>query len=79
MNVELNDSNIFKKDFAVTDREQEIIILLVKGYSYNEIGKNLFISYQTVKTHVYNIYKKIDVKNKIELMNLYISRTEITD
>ncbi|QXE18900.1 response regulator transcription factor [Clostridium sp. 001] len=40
------------------------------GLSNKEIGNKLFISPNTVKNHVYNIYKKVNVKNKVELINL---------
>ncbi|RPI78998.1 MAG: LuxR family transcriptional regulator [Desulfobacteraceae bacterium] len=55
--------------FNVTAREQEVLSLLVKGKSYKEIGTELFISMPTVKTHVSNIYAKLNVKNKVELAN----------
>lgn len=53
--------------FRLTQREQEVAELLVKGYTYAKIGESLFISMPTVKTHVSNIYKKVGVKNKMEL------------
>ena len=53
--------------FGITAREKEIITLLLEGNSYKEIGEKLFVSHRTVETHVYNIYRKCSVKNKIEL------------
>lgn len=55
------------KNYNLTKREQEVADLLVKGYTYAKIGETLFISMPTVKTHVSNIYKKVEVKNKMEL------------
>ena len=55
------------KNYELTKREQEVADLLVKGYTYSKIGETLFISMPTVKTHVSNIYKKVGVKNKMEL------------
>jgi len=55
------------KNFNLTQREQEVADLLVKGYTYAKIGETLYISMPTVKTHVSNIYKKVEVKNKMEL------------
>ncbi len=54
----------------ITGREAEIIDLLVQGKSYREIERRLFISLKTVKTHAYNIYKKLGVKSRWQLLNL---------
>lgn len=54
----------------LTKREKEIIIHIYQGMSNKEIGECLFISPNTVKNHIYNIYKKLGVKNKIELVSL---------
>jgi len=54
-------------NYKLTQREQEVAELLVKGYTYAKIGERLFISMPTVKSHVSNIYKKVGVKNKMEL------------
>ncbi|MDC7226045.1 MAG: helix-turn-helix transcriptional regulator [Spirochaetales bacterium] len=53
--------------FGITPREKEIINLLLCGKSNNEIGEKLFVSTRTVEAHVYNIYRKCSVKNKLEL------------
>ena len=55
------------KNFNLTQREQEVADLLIKGTTYAKIGETLFISMPTVKTHVSNIYRKVGVKNKMEL------------
>lgn len=60
-----------KKDLkCLTNREKEIVDYISMGLSNKEIGEKLFISSNTVKNHVYNIYKKVNVKNKVELINL---------
>lgn len=60
-----------KKDLkCLTNREKEIVGYISMGLSNKEIGEKLFISSNTVKNHVYNIYKKVNVKNKVELINL---------
>jgi DNA-binding NarL/FixJ family response regulator len=56
--------------FKITDREQEIIRHLLEGRSNKQIADTLFISVQTVKAHLYNIYRKCDVNNRIEFYNL---------
>jgi len=61
----LTDS--FALRFGLTPREKEIIGLLLKGKSNREIGEELYVSPRTVEAHVYNIYRKCGVKNKMEL------------
>jgi len=58
-----------KKDntYELTPREQEVADHLIKGHTYANIAETLFISMPTVKTHVSNIYRKVGVKNKMEL------------
>jgi DNA-binding NarL/FixJ family response regulator len=46
----------------------------MRGYSNHEIEKRLFISLETVKKHVSNIYRKLDVKNRVQLSNLVQNR-----
>lgn len=62
-------SDSFISRYGITKREAEIIVPLVKGLSYIQIADNLYISLKTVKTHVYNIYRKTDVHNRLELLN----------
>jgi DNA-binding CsgD family transcriptional regulator len=62
-------NRIYTKN-RISAREQEIVNLLLKGKSNKEIEDTLFISLSTVKTHVYNIYKKLKVKNRVELLRL---------
>jgi DNA-binding CsgD family transcriptional regulator len=60
----------FIAEFKITDREKEIIALLIEGLSNKEISKKLFISIKTVKNHVTNIYTKTSVRNRVQLNNL---------
>jgi LuxR family maltose regulon positive regulatory protein len=48
----------------LTNREIEILLILPKGLSNQKIAERLFISPETVKRHLYNIYQKFDVKNR---------------
>jgi len=56
--------------YNISSREKEVAQLLLEGLSYKEIGTRLFISYETVKSHVNNIYIKSKVKSKMELAGL---------
>ena len=52
---------------ALTAREEEILKLLATGESNREIGRRLFISEQTVKNHLHNIFDKLGVSDRLEL------------
>ena len=54
---------------SLTSRENEILDYLAKGYLYKEIATELFISKETVKKHIHNIYDKLHVQNRTEALN----------
>ena len=54
------------KDLNLTSREYEVLQLVAKGYSNARIAENLFLSLSTVKTHVSNLYFKLDVKSRTQ-------------
>lgn len=54
------------EDFNLTAREMELLIQLKNGLTYEEIAANLHISYHTVRKHIENIYRKLQVNNKVE-------------
>ncbi len=54
------------KQFDLTEREQEVLILISQGYKNAEIAEKLFLSINTIKTHTKNIFIKLDVRNRIE-------------
>lgn len=64
------DLETLLSDFAITSREREIIDWICKGKSNGEIADGLFISLQTVKTHISNIYRKLGVRSRVQLVNL---------
>ena len=59
----------FRAHFQLSPREREILDHLLKGKSNREIERDLFISSHTVRNHVYNIYRKMDISNRLQLMN----------
>lgn len=58
----------FFKEYSLSEREMEIVKYIIKFQSNNEIAKNLYISIPTVKFHIKNIYAKLKVKNRKELI-----------
>lgn len=58
------------KEHSLTPREEEVFMLLAKGRNAEYIQNALFISNHTVKTHIYNIYRKLDVHSLQELLDL---------
>ncbi len=59
---------------ALSAREMEILELLAKGLLYKEIAGELYISPETVRKHVYHIYEKLHVNNKVEAINKFYGR-----
>lgn len=66
-------ANIPNREWAniLTVRENQVLELLAKGQQIKEISTKLFISKDTVKTHVKNIYKKLHVNSKKQLMTFF--------
>jgi DNA-binding NarL/FixJ family response regulator len=58
----------------LTTREKEILEFLSKGKMYKEIAAELFISAETVRKHVYHIYEKLHVTNRVEAINKFYGR-----
>ena len=59
---------------VLSKREKEILEALSKGLLYKEIADQLFISPQTVRKHVYHIYEKLHVSNRVEAVNKFFGR-----
>ncbi len=57
-----------KKESLLTEREKDVLLCLVKGMNNKEIAQNLFISDKTVKIHVSNIFKKLEVKSRSQVV-----------
>lgn len=63
-------SGDFIEAYGLTEREREIAEDLMTGAQSKEIADKRFISPRTVDTHIYNIYRKCSIKNRVELMRL---------
>lgn len=63
-----------KEKFALTEREYEIVQLIKEGLAYQAIADKLYISYHTVNHHLKNVYVKMDVKSRSELIANYLTR-----
>jgi DNA-binding CsgD family transcriptional regulator len=71
LNAELG-SKLEKLSFAyqITARESDILKLMLQGKNNKEIQEELFISYHTVKNHVYNIFQKLGISSRYQLLTL---------
>ncbi len=63
-NFVLNESLVAQLELS--KRELEILGLLAQGHSNQEIAAKLFVSLSTVKTHIQNLFEKLDVKRRIQ-------------
>ncbi len=65
-------SNEFRRNenaieyLQISDRELEVLELVAKGYSNKEIASNLFVSVNTVKTHLQKVYEKLEVNRRTQ-------------
>ncbi len=62
--VAINETEL--KSLNLTTREYEVLQLLTQGYTNAEVAEKLFLSLSTVKTHVSNLFVKMDVKNRTQ-------------
>lgn len=72
----INDSEL--KKLNLSSREYEVLQLLAKGYSNADIAENIFLSISTVKTHVSNLFVKMDVKSRTQAIEK-AKRLKITE
>ncbi len=66
----------FVDKYKISKREEEVVRLICDGKTNKEISEILYISLQTVKDHVYRIFQKTDVKNRVLLINLILGTKE---
>jgi DNA-binding NarL/FixJ family response regulator len=69
-----NNATTAKTISILSNRENEILELLAQGMLYKEIAARLFISQETVRKHVYHIYEKLHVNNRVEAINKFYGR-----
>lgn len=69
-----NRGHNISQEHGLTKREEEILDGLAKGYLYKEIAENLYISPETVRTHIRNIYGKLQVRTRTEAVLKYLKK-----
>lgn len=60
----------FLRQYQISEREKEVLLLMLKRYRNQEIATELCISLATVKTHINNIYQKLGINNRLNLITL---------
>jgi DNA-binding CsgD family transcriptional regulator len=58
------------KALGLSPREAEMAVMIGRGLSNKEIAEQLFISPATVRTHIYNLYRKVGAGSRVELLNM---------
>jgi len=71
-NMQKSDATTYIEE--LTQRENEVLALLSKGFLYKEIAERLGISASTVKSHLSHIYQRLQVQNKTEAINKMYNR-----
>lgn len=69
-----NAGNNTEKLQSLSQREKEILEFLSRGLMYKEIAAQLFLSPETVRKHVYHIYEKLHVSNRVAAVNKFYGR-----
>ena len=65
----VNFELLFEK-YNLTQREREIFLMMAEGNTNSDIKNKLYLSIKTVKNHIYSIYKKLGIDNRIQLFAL---------
>jgi len=63
------NTNILASKNKLTEREAEVLNYISEGMSNADIAEKIFVSTNTIKYHIKNIYLKLDVKNRVEALN----------
>ena len=67
------------KDFGLTRREKQVIVFVVAGYTKKDIAQKLGVSTQTIKQDVANIFDKLAVSNRLQLLLFALHHQLIDD
>lgn len=65
-------------DYSLTNREMEVLVLLVEGLNNRQIAERLFVSRATAKAHVSHILEKLEVTNRAEAITLALRHKLVT-
>ncbi len=71
--ISKKDSPEKTNDYNLTDREKEVLTLLVEGLEYKEIGMKMSVSPNTIRNHISNIYKKLHVTSKTQAIRVFLN------
>ena len=58
------------ENYGLSDREAEVFVLIAKGNDARQISDRLYVSYNTARTHIRNIYAKMDVHSRHEFFEI---------
>lgn len=66
----IHEAELFEQ-YNISPREQDIVRLIIQGYSNMQIAENLSITVSTVKKHITRVYQKMELKSRYELIALF--------
>lgn len=64
---------VLNRKEELTNREREVLHLMADAWTYKQIAQQLHISTETVKTHLKNIYRKLQASGKVDALNKFRS------
>jgi DNA-binding CsgD family transcriptional regulator len=67
---EVKESRQFRSRYRITDREEEIVRHIIQGQQTRQIASELGVAERTVKAHITNIYNKLGIGNRMQLLNI---------
>jgi DNA-binding NarL/FixJ family response regulator len=67
-------AEVVDESYNLTRREDEVLSFLAKGYLYKEIADQMYISIDTVRSHIRHIYDKLQVKTRTEAVVKYLNK-----
>lgn len=73
LNTNTKDEKFKADSYNLSDREKEVLTLLVDGLEYKEIGLKMNVSPNTVRNHISNIYKKLHVTSKTQAIRVFLN------